>query len=283
MLYLYETYNPDMGLLFKRKTGMHADHELHTHDALEISVLQKHSARYRLMHKEYIGKPGDVFIFRPFEPHWPLVMEDHQPFEWIMVLFSPFAARLIPQGYRMLTPFYTDRDVSPLIPAESPYARAIHASAEAAVRERERRQTGWEAMQLKYWIEIVIQINRYTEQELHARNTRTMSAEGLLESLAYMLQHFSEPVDAERLIRMSGMPRTVFYREFRQLTGVSPQVFLIRLRLQLAGHLIRHTRRKIVDIAGECGFNSLSNFNEQFKIMYGVSPRSHRQAGGGTP
>ena len=39
---------------------------------------------------------------------------------------------------------------------------------------------------------------------------------------------------------------------------------------------LRQTNQKILVIAEEVGFESLANFNRQFKARYGITPREYR-------
>jgi AraC family transcriptional regulator len=68
-----------------------------------------------------------------------------------------------------------------------------------------------------------------------------------------------------------------FLRTFQSVTGVTPHQYLLRLRLQRAAMKLRNEPAKIVDIALECGFGDLSNFNRNFRTEFGVSPRVWRR------
>ncbi|MNN96667.1 HTH-type transcriptional activator RhaS [compost metagenome] len=57
---------------------------------------------------------------------------------------------------------------------------------------------------------------------------------------------------------------------------MSPLLYLIQLRLENAYTLLQTTDRKILDIAMECGFRTLSNFNRLFKRHIGTEPRNVR-------
>jgi transcriptional regulator GlxA family with amidase domain len=50
------------------------------------------------------------------------------------------------------------------------------------------------------------------------------------------------------------------------------------MRLNQAGKLLIETDRSIADIAYNCGFNNLSNFNRQFRTKFLKSPKTHRNA-----
>lgn len=51
-------------------------------------------------------------------------------------------------------------------------------------------------------------------------------------------------------------------------------------RVRKAQQLLLHTRHKISDIAGQCGFNSFSQFNRIFNKQSGMSPSAFRKAQG---
>jgi len=46
--------------------------------------------------------------------------------------------------------------------------------------------------------------------------------------------------------------------------------------MKKAGHLLRETEYQVHEIADQCGFSSISNFNKQFRKAEGVAPRDYR-------
>ena len=69
-----------------------------------------------------------------------------------------------------------------------------------------------------------------------------------------------------------------FLRSFRRLTGTTPHQYLLRARLRESAASLRASERKVAEIALDCGFNDLSNFNQAFRAEFGVSPRAYRAA-----
>jgi AraC-like DNA-binding protein len=69
-----------------------------------------------------------------------------------------------------------------------------------------------------------------------------------------------------------------FLRVFRQVTGITPHQHLLRRRLQRAAIRLADEPAKIVEIALECGFGDVSNFNRTFRAEFGVSPRAWRRS-----
>lgn len=65
-------------------------------------------------------------------------------------------------------------------------------------------------------------------------------------------------------------------RLFKREIGESFGEYVLSKRLKKAEGLLKTTERKIIEIALECGFNSVSYFNRVFKNKYGLSPKEYR-------
>lgn len=68
-----------------------------------------------------------------------------------------------------------------------------------------------------------------------------------------------------------------FIRLFKDMFGVSPQQYLLRMRHQEAKRLLRDTSLKIEHIGRLVGYEDLHNFSHTFKKWQGVSPREYRK------
>ena len=79
------------------------------------------------------------------------------------------------------------------------------------------------------------------------------------------------------LARMANLSPYHFLRIFECLTGVTPHQFILRARLRAAATRLVEEPHKILDIALDCGFGDVSNFNRAFRTEFGMSPRRYRQ------
>jgi len=68
-----------------------------------------------------------------------------------------------------------------------------------------------------------------------------------------------------------------FLRTFNNLTGVTPHQYVMRARLRHAAVRLVRESGSVLDIALDCGFGDISNFNRAFRSEFGVSPRQYRQ------
>jgi AraC family transcriptional regulator len=89
-----------------------------------------------------------------------------------------------------------------------------------------------------------------------------------------------ETLTLERLAREAGLTPYHFLRTFQRITGVTPHQYILRTRLRQAAMRIALEPGRILDVALECGFGDISNFNRTFRSEFGVSPRAYRNVQG---
>lgn len=95
-------------------------------------------------------------------------------------------------------------------------------------------------------------------------------------SLAYISEHFSEPLSLEMLAKNSNMSLFHFTRVFSAETGFTPHQYLIATRVNSAKFLLRTPGNSIKEIAFRCGFNSESSFCSTFKKWEHMTPGEYR-------
>ena len=64
---------------------------------------------------------------------------------------------------------------------------------------------------------------------------------------------------------------------FKQEYGVTPKEYADSLRLRTARELLAGTEEKVIDVAYQAGFSSLSAFNRFFKNKTGQTPTAYRK------
>ncbi len=104
-----------------------------------------------------------------------------------------------------------------------------------------------------------------------------LNLENIQNAIMYIDSHFDEEVNVEKLLSVSNLSRSVFSAEFKSYTGMSAIEYLIIRRTERAVYLLKNTDMKISEIAGECGFSNLSNFNRLFKKITRITPKEYRK------
>jgi len=85
-----------------------------------------------------------------------------------------------------------------------------------------------------------------------------------------------EQLTLETLAGESGLSPYHFLRTFERLTGVTPYQYVLRARLRKAALRLADGAERITDVAFDCGFGDISNFNRAFRGEFGASPRAFR-------
>jgi len=92
----------------------------------------------------------------------------------------------------------------------------------------------------------------------------------------YIRENYFKPISLEKISKVVNMSPFTFSRFFKRNCGAGFVEYLNRVRTNKASYLLRETEYQIHDIAVECGFESISNFNKVFRKTEGVSPRDYR-------
>ena len=74
-----------------------------------------------------------------------------------------------------------------------------------------------------------------------------------------------------------GASRSVLAERFALLLGEPPLTYLARWRLQLAARALQTTRRTILQVASDVGYESEAAFNRAFKREFGLPPAQYRR------
>ena len=95
-------------------------------------------------------------------------------------------------------------------------------------------------------------------------------------AIDYMRDHLNEPFSVGKLVNHIGYGRSRLFELFRANTGMTPNDYLRRLRLEAARELLANTSRPVTEIAFKVGFNSSQYFSTVFLQYTGVTPTGFR-------
>jgi AraC-like DNA-binding protein len=90
-------------------------------------------------------------------------------------------------------------------------------------------------------------------------------------SLAYLEDHFTEPLQVDKLAEIAGMSYRAFTNRFKQRKGMTTSQYWNYLRIELTKRRLLETR-DIFGSAIDAGFRDLSHFYKVFKRLVGETP-----------
>ena len=94
----------------------------------------------------------------------------------------------------------------------------------------------------------------------------------------FIRRHFAEPLRVPELARQAGMSETTFHQHFRNVCGTTPLQYQKRMRLMEAQRLMTAKGEPVSSAALAVGYESPTQFSREFSRLFGMSPRSYRQA-----
>lgn len=98
----------------------------------------------------------------------------------------------------------------------------------------------------------------------------------LAPALSYIETNYSEKLQMATAAKLCDLSPFQFSRNFKKANGFTFRDFVVRLRIQRAAELIRHTEVSVTEAAFRVGFNDLSYFARMFRRQLGVTPSLYR-------
>lgn len=120
-----------------------------------------------------------------------------------------------------------------------------------------------------------------------AREIEYLSSSGYLkmfrdtdDRLAWVHEHvmnnFQRTIRLDEVARIACMNKSAFCRYFKKATKKNFSSYLNEIRIGYSCKLLQENpSASIAEIAYECGFNNVSNFNRQFKLNMGIPPSAY--------
>lgn len=104
-----------------------------------------------------------------------------------------------------------------------------------------------------------------------------VAANSVKKAILYIQDNYRQPLSVEALAEMTGMSEGHFCRVFKQYTLKTPVQFINSIRLAHAANRLQNSNQRVLDIALDCGFNSVSYFIEVFRESFNTTPSKYRK------
>ena len=93
----------------------------------------------------------------------------------------------------------------------------------------------------------------------------------------YVLKHFKENINLSTVANLSNMTDAAFCRYFKSRTNKTFSDFVKEIRIGNACKMLQDENKSISQTCYESGYNTVSNFNNQFKSLKGISPKQYQK------
>ncbi|MGL6200914.1 MAG: AraC family transcriptional regulator [Lachnospiraceae bacterium] len=96
-------------------------------------------------------------------------------------------------------------------------------------------------------------------------------------AINYMSHNFASKIKISELADHLGINRSHLTSSFKKVLRISPQEFLINLRMEKAASLLKKTSLPVSEIAEQVGYDDPLSFSRSFKKKFDLSPRAYRK------
>lgn len=98
---------------------------------------------------------------------------------------------------------------------------------------------------------------------------------GLSAAIHYLENHLSDPLDIDRLCKLSGMSRSKFFSLFKEAMHTTPEQWRQQKKISLAKQMLERGV-SVTEVAFSLGFNHPSQFTRSFKNALSISPKMYQ-------
>ena len=118
----------------------------------------------------------------------------------------------------------------------------------------------------------------YINKDGYLNTVTDSDSERMRKVHSYLLNNYKGDIHLEEAASIANLSPTSFSRYFKARANKTFSDFVSELRVSLACKLLLNTDMSIAQLAFECGYKTLSNFNRKFKELTGTSPLKYKKA-----
>lgn len=117
---------------------------------------------------------------------------------------------------------------------------------------------------------IPLATKEYIQKQFHSKNKRIQTIHN------FLMKNYRESIDLKQIAEVANMAEGSLCRFFKMHVGITIFEYLNQIKVEFASNLLMDNNLSILDVAIDSGFNNMSHFNKQFKLITGVTPKEYR-------
>lgn len=269
-----------------RMKNISHEHDLteieHHHDFVEIVFITKGRGTQVISNNEYEVVEGDIFILQGFQNHY---FRDAGKAEIINVMFDPVKSTgLISDDIKKVDGYSALFILEPRYRNRMHFKNMLHlnhvdlAKSEyilnGMLHEIAQREPGYELFLKNKLEELILFLSRKYSQ-ISIPKAKSLVRIG--KAIQFIEANFHNNIYIHQLAELSFMSVRNFQRVFKEATGLSPNDYLLELRIQNASKLLTETDSAIYHVSEQVGISDWFYFSKAFKKKFGVSPLKYRK------
>lgn len=237
---------------------------LHRRDHFIIHCVTKGSGTVTVCDRTYLVKKGEIFVIRPDTPvaYSSLDPEETWSFAW-------FGFKGKDSGY-----YLEDSGISP----DTVVKKARESIFFAAVRNciDYFDSTAGSPSQAKFTSFLLEAL--YSVKTSCRPGSRLEPSSQVDRALEFIEYNYMRGITASDVALQLSIDRTYFFRIFKARTGISPEQYIMKYRVEKAAGLLREDKHTVTEIASLVGVSDVYYFSKLFKKNVGQSPTEYKKS-----
>lgn len=273
----------ESSFVVKKVIGSHMRNNWHYHPEYEFLYIKKSYGTWLI--GDYIGefKSGDVILLGSCIPHSFIheeryVQENNlNPGEAGVALFKP---DILGEAFINLPESSGIRKVLQLCKRGLKMKGETRDEIGRIMEELPNVEKGRKLINLLSMLQVITEKHEYEilTSSGYANNTEMVSNDRLTQVLEYTYEHYHKTITLEEVANLVNMGTHSFCRFFKEKTGKTYIQFLMEVRIGQACKLLVEEDLQPGEVGYSCGYNSISHFNHQFKLIKNQSPLEFKRS-----
>lgn len=256
--------------------------ERHWHPYVELLFIRKGSYLFEINLENHILKEGDFCILNSGDLHQITGLETGAVHD--VLLFDP---QILDFSYgdewedQFITPFLNRTLViQNIIRPENSCYSSLLPQIRQLFSNTFHKENGWYMQAKLQLFELLFSLYR---QNLLFQAKTVRSAADIRKIqryksiISYVHEHYMEPISLKQLSDIIPCNSQYLCRFFKEIAGITPIQYLINYRIEEAEKQLSHTKKPVIEIAMDCGFENISYFIRKFKEIKSCTPMEYRR------
>jgi AraC-like DNA-binding protein len=250
---------------------------LYYHPEWEFHLICRGNCQYFIRDMNYPCEKNSLLIIHPNEAH--CYIRDETAYTKNIALV--FKDMLVEDRVAAQAALRSLESVHHLVLSDK-QAAALEYMLQRIADEHERKDCYWQNTVVNYIAAFLTILQRAADGCIMPG--RENNDPVIQEVLRYLDKEFAEMPSLTDVASSFGLSAYTLSKKFKQYVGVGYLEYLIHLRIEEARRLLAKTDKSVTEIAYEVGFESISTFFRDFRLLTKVTPATYRKmSAGSTP
>lgn len=240
----------------------------HWHKEVELIYVRQGKANITISNNSFVSNEGDLIVCDSGDLHY-----SNSPGLSNIIDFVHFDTSIISSMYEYSNfscPIITKKELE-----KYHLTHELHELLNTLNRELHNKETYYEEIVdtsiRKFWylLKRKVPVNVSTSQ---SQNNRIHMLNNFQELLSYIDKYYYENITLDFAAEKMHFSPSHFSKVFKDFTGINFVKYLNLIRVEHAMEKLSKSAKNVTEIALDCGFNNVRNFNRVFKGVTGYTP-----------